>query len=53
MDSLKLGDLYLSKEESRKIIELLTKERNIKNYKVNRAINYLKLLKNNLKTKKE
>ena len=32
MEGIKLGDLYLSKEESRKIIELLTKERNIKNY---------------------
>ena len=33
MDSIKLGDLYLSKEESKDIIELLTKKRNIKNYK--------------------
>ena len=28
-----LGDLYLSKEESKDIIELLAKKRNIKNYK--------------------
>ena len=33
MDSIKLGDLYLSKEESKDIIELLAKMRNIKNYK--------------------
>ena len=33
MHSIKLGDLNLSKEESRKIIEPLAKERNIKNYK--------------------
>ena len=33
MDSLKLGDLYLSKEESKDIIELLAKKRNIKSYK--------------------
>ena len=33
MDSTKLGDLYLSKEESKDIIEFLTKKRNIKNYK--------------------
>ena len=33
MDSIKLGDLYLSKEESKDIIELLAKKRNIKNYK--------------------
>ena len=33
MDSIKLGDLYLSKEESKDVIELLAKKRNIKNYK--------------------
>ena len=33
MDNINLRDLYLSKEESRDIIELLTKKRNIKNYK--------------------
>ena len=33
MANIKLGDLYLSKEESKDIIELLTKKRNIKNYK--------------------
>ena len=47
MADIKLGDLYLSKEESKDIIELLTKKRNIKNY--NRVINYIKSLKNNLK----
>ena len=31
MANIKLGDLYLSKEESKDIIELLTKKRNIKN----------------------
>ena len=30
MANIKLGDLYLSKEESKDIIELLTKKRNIK-----------------------
>ena len=29
MDSIKLGDLYLSKEESKDITELLAKKRNI------------------------
>ena len=53
MENIKLGDLYLSKEESRDIIEFLTKKRNIKNIKVNRAIDYIKFLKNNLKLKKE
>ena len=33
MENIKLGDLYLSKEESKVIIEFLTKKRNIKNYK--------------------
>ena len=33
MADIKLGDLYLSKEESKDIIELLAKKRNIKNYK--------------------
>ena len=33
MADIKLGDLYLSKEESKDIIELLTKKRNIKNNK--------------------
>ena len=33
MDSIKLEDLYISKEESKDIIELLAEKRNIKNYK--------------------
>ena len=33
MDNLNLKDLKLSKEDSRGIIELLAKKRNIKNYK--------------------
>ena len=33
MADIELGDLYLSKEESKDIIELLTKKRNIKSYK--------------------
>ena len=33
MANIKRGDLYLSKEESKDIIELLAKKRNIKNYK--------------------
>ena len=33
MANIKLGDLYLSKEASKNIIELLPKKRNIKNYK--------------------
>ena len=33
MDNLNLADLNLSKEDSRDIIELLARKRNIKNYK--------------------
>ena len=33
MANIKLRDLYLSKEESKDIIELLAKKRNIKNHK--------------------
>ena len=33
MADIKVGDLYLSKEESKDIIKLLAKKRNIKNYK--------------------
>ena len=53
MDSLKLRDLYLSKEESKDIIEFLAKKRNIKNYKSKSSDTLHKILKNNLKIKKE
>ena len=52
MDSLKLRDLYLSKEESKDIIEFLAKKRNIKNYKSKSSDTLHKILKNNLKIKK-
>ena len=51
MANIKLGDLYLSKEESKDIIELLAKKRNIKNYK-SKSSDRLSL-KNNPKIKKE
>ena len=53
MANIKLEDLYLSKEESRVIIELLAKKRNIINYKLDQAINYIISLTNNLKIKIE
>ena len=52
MDSIKLGDLYLSKEESRKIIEFLAKERNIKNYKSKSSNKLFKTFKKQSKNKK-
>ena len=53
MDSIKPGDLYLSKEESRKIIELLAKERNIKNYKSKSSNKLFKTFKKQSKNKKK
>ena len=50
---MKLGDLYLSKKESRNIIEFLAKMRNINDLKANLVIDYMKYLKSNLKIKKE
>ena len=50
MESIKLGDLYLSEKESRNIIELLTRSITIK---ANLVIDYMKYLKSNLKIKKE
>ena len=33
MADIKLGDLYLSKEELKDVMQLVAKKRNIKNYK--------------------
>ena len=49
MENIRLGDLYLSKKESRNIIEFLTKMRNINDYKSKSNDR----LKSNLKIKKE
>ena len=51
MENIKLGDLYLSKKESRNIIEFLTKMRNINDYK-SKSNDYMKYLKRNLKIRK-
>ena len=52
MDSMKLGDLYLSKEESKDIIELLAKKRNIKNYKSKSSDKLYNIFKKQSKNKK-
>ena len=52
MDSIKLGDLYLSKEESKDIIELLAKNRNIKNYKSKSSDKLYNIFKKQSKNKK-
>ena len=52
MDSIKLGDSYLSKEESKYLIEVLAKKRNIKNYKSKSRDKLYKIFKKQSKNKK-
>ena len=52
MADIKLGDLYLFKEESKDIIELLAKKRNIKNYKSKSSDKLYKIFKKQSKNKK-
>ena len=52
MADIKLGDLYLSKEESKDIIELLAKKRNIKNYKSKSSNKLYNIFKKQSKNKK-
>ena len=50
--NIKLGDLYLSKEESKDIIELLAKKRNIKNCKSKSSDKLYNIFKKQSKNKK-
>ena len=52
MANIKLIDLYLSKEESKDIIELLAKKRNIKNYKSKSNDRLYNIFKKQSKNKK-
>ena len=52
MANIKLGDLYLSKEESKDIIELLVKKKNIKNYKSKSSDRLCNIFKKQSKNKK-
>ena len=52
MANIKLEDLYLYKEESRDITELLAKKRNIKNYKSKSSDRIYHILKKQSKNKK-
>ena len=47
MENLNLADLKLSKEDSRDIIELLARKRNIKNYKCKSSNELLQAIKEN------
>ena len=51
MENIKLGDLYLSKKESRNIIEFLTKMRNINDYKSKSNDRLHEIFKKQSKTK--
>ena len=52
MANIKFGDLYLSQEESKDIIELLAKKRNIKNYKSKSSDILYNIFKKQSKNKK-
>ena len=52
MADIKLGNLYLSKEESKNIIELLAKKRNIKNCKSKSSDRLYNIFKRQSKNKK-
>ena len=52
MENLNLGDLYLSKEESKDIIEFLAKNRNIKNHESKSSDELFKAIKKQSKNKK-
>ena len=52
MADIKLGDLYLSKEESKDIIEFLAKKRNIKNYKSKSSNRLYEIFEKQSKNKK-
>ena len=52
MENIKLGDLYLSKEESKDIIELRARKRNIKNYKSKSSNRLYNIFKKQSKNKK-
>ena len=53
MVNIKLGDLYLSKEESKDIIEFLAKKRNIRNYKSKSSDRLYKNFKKQTKNKQK
>ena len=53
MANIKLEDLYLSKEESRDIVELLAKKRNIINYENRSSDKLYNIFKKQSKNKKE
>ena len=53
MDNLNLADLKLSQEDSKEIIELLARKRNIKNYKRKSNDQLLQAIKENKTSKQQ
>ena len=53
MANIKLADLYLCKEESKDIIELLAKKRSIKNYKSKSSDKLYNIFKKQSKNKEK
>ena len=53
MENLNLADLKLSQEDSRDIIELLARKRNIKNYKLKSNDKLLQAIKENKNNKQQ
>ena len=53
MANIKLGDLYLHNEESKYLVELLAKKRNIKNYKSKSSDRLYNIFKKQSKNKKK
>ena len=51
MENIRLGDLYLSEKESRNIIELLPKMRNINDYKIKSSDRLHEIFKKQSKNK--
>ena len=51
MENIKVIDFYISKEESKDIIELLTKKRNMKNYKSKSSDRLRKIFKKQSKNR--
>ena len=53
MADINLEDLYLSKDELNDVMQLVAKKKILRTIKINRAIDYIKYLRNNLKIRKE
>ena len=52
MESIRLGDLYLSNSELDDIVQLVAKKRHIEDYQNKSSNSFIKFLRNNRKIKK-